>query len=313
MEHCADANFGLDAISNEGSPEQALGWSSWSEMGVSVKRSITWNGFPTNRRRRTASPNFCDDIDDTLESDPWPNPSCGSPSMASQADSGSIISNSSPDSYHDNQSIPSRPKSFTSPHSISDDIFEEVGDTISIPSPDHRAEESQVESRTSQRSDDIFSSMDVTYDTQSVDMFSDCESIVYFTAQRTVSPELFDDSECSRSECVGDPLENGEIVDLTQDENDIPEQNQNGAEDPQEENEDAADATVQNGDDNSPMLPHAQLVVAETRLRMESDPNILLERFLGSRFVNNDAPPVPDRLNDDTTTVFSGDDVYELF
>lgn len=132
-----------------------------------------------------------------------------------------------------------RARSVSSQQSI--DIFADNDDAISFLSPTSRSIVSRVQLRTSQRSVDLFSSMDVAFDSQSVDLFSDCESNVGFIEQRTISPDIFGDSSddeqsVSRPESVADSLENHTIIDLTQDEYEAGEQSQNEPVESEEEN-----------------------------------------------------------------------------
>lgn len=338
----------------------------WSEVGVGVKRSITWNGFSSNGKRRASSPDLIEGFAGANER----TPSSSSPTITSYAGSGSIISDSTQDSFHDDQfkasgpqsvasrrsvdifvddnedshSIVSRPPTITShrsedifgddddrrtivsrPQTIasrrSEDIFaDNDDDAVSVQSPVARAVGPQTRSMTSKRAGALFSSMDVAFDTQSVDLFSDCETDCdYYTQQRAESPDLFDNSDSSTPEAVVVPAQEDDIIDLTQNENEEPEEPQNEPIRPSKEiaplptqplnvpntSEEVAD---ENGDD---IRPQSQLLVANWRLRMQSDPNILLERLLGSRIVDvvPSSAPVRRQWNDDTTTVFTGDDV----
>lgn len=314
MENGADADFGPDLISNAAS-HSACGWLVWPEVRMGLKRSYSWNGFTANRRQRAASPDLFDDIDDVNERGPSPD-IFRSPSNTPSTSSGtSIITATSQNSFNDDHPDTSRRSD--------EDVFEGGGDALFFSSPKSQSIESQEESQESQRSEDLFSSMDVGFDTKSVDLFSDCETTIDYTEQRTGSPDLFSDSDSSESESVVAPLP----IDLTQDENETPEQIPNGPSDSAEVNEfvplansaqprivvDLAQdaAAAEDVDNYTPISHHSQLIISEERLRMHCDPNILLERFLGSRLVNNvpNDGAVEDRINDDATTNFSGDDV----
>lgn len=308
MENGADADFGPDLISSAAS-QSACGWLIWPEVRMGLKRSISWNGFTANRRQRTASPDLFDDIDDANERGPSPD-IFRSPSNTPSSGT-SIITATSQNSFNDDHSIISRRSD--------EDVF--GGDVLLFSSPESQSIELQGESQESQRSEDLFSSMDVGFDTKSVDLFSDCETTIDFTEQRTGSPDLFSDSDSSGSESVVAPLP----IDLTQDENETPEQIPNGPRESAGGNEIVPLATFTQGvvnlgqdaaaaedvDNYTPISQHSQLIISEERLRMHCDPNILLERFLGSRLVNNvpNSGAVQDRINDDATTNFSGDDV----
>lgn len=302
MENGADANFGHDSISNAAS-HSSCGCMKWLNGGMGLKRSISWNGFTTNRRQRAVSPDLF--ADDVIDRSPSPDLFC-SPSNTSSSGA-SIISATSQNSFQDDQSITSR---------RSDDIFNDGSDALFFSSSDSQS----IESQESQRSEDLFSSTDVDFDTKSVDLFSDCESTVDFTQQRTGSPDLFSDSDISEQEYVVVPTP----IDLTQDENERPEQIENGPNESEEGNEIVPLANTTQSqevvdlsqddpatEDFNPISQQSQLIISEERLRMHSDPNILLERFLGSRLSNNvpNSDAVQDHQNDDATTNFSGDDV----
>lgn len=307
MENGADADFGHDLKSNAAS-HSACGWLKWPAVRMGLKRSISWNGFTANRRPRAASPNFFDDIDDVIEKSLSPD-LFRSPSNTPSS-STSIISATSQNSFHDDQSITSR---------RFNDIFDDSRDAIHVSSPASQS----IDSQEPQGSEELFSSMDVGFDTKSVDLFSDCETTVDITEQRTGSPDLFSDSDSSEPESVDAPLP----IDLTQDENEMAEQNQNGPGVSEEGNEivplvnsiqpqgvvnlSQEAAAAGDVDNHASVSQHSQLIISEQRLRMLCDPNILLERFLGSPVVNNapNSAAVQDHFNDDATTNFSGDDV----
>lgn len=320
MENCADANFEF-AFASNASANCALDWSKWPEIGVGVKRSFSWNGFTTTRRRRLASPNLFDDDDDVnernlssesirssrlnasvVESCLLPDSFCCQPLIASQ--DGTSLREPS----HDNQSIASLPKSITT--RISNNIFND-GEVMAINflSPGRRS--------IGARSEDLFSSMDVAYDTQSVDLFSDCETNIDFSELNTLSPDLFDDSNSSKPESVVDPLQNDDVIDLTQNENEEPGPNEENAIVPLMNSIQSRDVSnssqrlvvAENGDNNVQMTHQSLLAFSEEQhMRMYSEPNILLERLLGCQFILPNTAPVPDHLNDGTTTVFSGED-----
>lgn len=337
MANHSDADFEVDSIANRASG----GWTQWPEMGGGIKRSFSWNGFAENRRRRMGSPEFYHIAQEEVPGRDLSRNSplsvlhdevdyLSSPSAVSPDGSGSIISDCTLDSLQETQSNASPSKSIVSRRS--DDIFAEDGDSISFSSPDQGPNGSK-------RSADLFSSMDVAYDTQSADLFSDCESNADFTQLGTASPDLFGESDSSRAESVVDGEQNDAIIDLTQDDGDLPAQVRNECDESGQhkneedvsgdENEIVPLAIVTQsreasnisqevtavGDDGDliPMSQQSQLVIANEHLRMHSDPNILLERLLGARYMVNapNTAPIPDHLNDGTTTIFFGDDAYE--
>lgn len=327
MENGSDADFG--AVATGATHRQAYNWDRWldCEVGVGGKRSFSWNGFPTCRRRRAASPDLFEDFD---EENPLELPRRGSLIAAKANESPTAawedISGHSIESHKGTQPIvtlfrkyspPS--KSIASPPKLvasrSIETFGGGADTISSPSPER-------EPNPSQRTEDIFSSIDVEYDTQSVDLFSECEPNADFTEARPFSPDLFDDSDSSQ-ESKNEQEQSGTLVDLTQGSDDVLEPNINeDVEDhgtitditaPRSQETQVfsqANAVVAIGGNS---VPESQLVVANERLQMHSDPNILLERLLGADFVFNvpSSAPLPVQPIDDTTTYFTGDEMYD--
>lgn len=304
MDNLPDANFTV-AVTTRTSSDITFGYPNWSNEKIDVRRSISWNEITANCRLRSNSPDLFTEDDETEETiTPI------SPLSISQASNDWL-----PDSFYGNQMVASSSR-----------------------------QPERNDNKESRRCDEVFSSMDVAYDTQSVDLFSDCEQSGDLSQQRTQSPDLFEDSDDTNSEVVHVPVPENEIIDLTQSEGEsielIPTENTDKniidltqsqgeslkltsreiaipihfippANPAQSSPHQVLAVGTPNGDEDSPNGSQpSQSLILNAMMRMECDPTILLERLLGSRFASGVpvSQPMPSRFNDDTTTVFSGDE-----
>lgn len=279
MENCHDPDFGFDVISNASS-HNGLCRSTGPNKSLTVKRSISWN----------ASPDLFDDNGGAA-----------------------IVRNASPDIFQCNASIGSWSKTILTKRSV--DLFadDDGADVIRFSSPDLFSGNQSVGSGASgPSSDHLFSSMDVN----AVGMGCTQSSNIFAGGERTISPDLFNDSDSSRPESVADFLQRGAIVDLSQNgnPNGPVEREAEALTDVEQSLEVANVAADLSGDNNAANIEQSQNVVviddAERLLQM-CEPNFLLEMFLGSRIENKlpDVAPTSDRnLNDEATTVCSNDE-----